>query len=240
MKVLKFWFLCFLNLLLLSVHSQDIKIVKIGQQIWSFENLSTLTFQNGDSIRVVKTKEEWVFCTENQIPACVAYQFEEENATTFGLLYNWFAVADKRNLAPKGFRIPSAADFEKLLENQGKWAAQSLKSAGYWENEACRACSLNGENCGTCQEERRSIKRKSVGAGNNSSGFNALPAGIIDSNGYFDKIDNQTVFWTSTQVENSAELVYCLPLRFGFNDAYLSSNLKGMGFSVRVVIEGGK
>ena len=49
------------------------------------------------------------------------------------------------------------------------------------------------------------------------------------------KMDNQTVFWTASDVMSSDELVYCLPIRFGFNDAYLSYDLKGMGFSLRLI-----
>jgi hypothetical protein len=48
-------------------------------------------------------------------------------------------------------------------------------------------------------------------------------------------MDNQTVFWLNEMVPDSKDLAYCLPLRFGFNDAYVSYQLKGMGFSVRLI-----
>jgi uncharacterized protein (TIGR02145 family) len=215
--------------------AQHFKEVKIGQQIWSGVNLQVSTFQNGDSIPQAKTQAEWLMYEEKRMPAFAIYNFEESPQPDMGYLYNFYAISDPRGIALKGWHIPNKKEAEELLKFYGDMAANALKSDGYWENEACRSCSLNGENCGVCKEDRRKVKTKTFGSGNNVSGFNAMPAGWIDVNGFSDKLDNQTVFWLNEMVPDSKDLAYCLPLRFGFNDAYVSYQLKGMGFSVRLI-----
>ena len=39
--------------------------------------------------------------------------------TTYGKLYNWYAVNDPRGLAPKGYHIPKDAERTILTENLG-------------------------------------------------------------------------------------------------------------------------
>jgi uncharacterized protein (TIGR02145 family) len=37
----------------------------------------------------------------------------------YGLLYNWYAATDVRGIAPSGFRVPSATDFNQLITELG-------------------------------------------------------------------------------------------------------------------------
>jgi uncharacterized protein (TIGR02145 family) len=217
------------------VNGQELNELCIGNQIWLKTNLSVDTFLNGDKIIRATSAQEWRIYSEEKTPAYAVYNFDSVPSEGMGFLYNWYVISDSRGLVPNNWKIPEKEDFQLLLDFLGKQAAKKMKSSGYWENESCRSCSINGSNCGVCKEERRKENKVIIGNGDNSSGFGALPSGYIDINGFCQKMDNQTVFWTASDVMSSDELVYCLPIRFGFNDAYLSYDLKGMGFSLRLI-----
>lgn len=79
-------------------------------------NLSVTVFRNGDSITHAQSAEQWKQCSENKTPCWCYYQHEYTDSITTEILYNYFAVTDKRGLVPKGYRIPSIADFQKLAD----------------------------------------------------------------------------------------------------------------------------
>jgi hypothetical protein len=89
--------------------------IKIGNQIWMLNNLNVEKFSNGDDIMQAKTKSEWNRAKENKLPAWCYFENDENNSSKFGKLYNWFAVNDKRGIAPFGWKIPSTSDYEQLL-----------------------------------------------------------------------------------------------------------------------------
>ncbi|MFM7815266.1 MAG: FISUMP domain-containing protein, partial [Flavobacteriales bacterium] len=87
---------------------KPIPMVNIGEQTWMDADLSTRTFINGDSILEVKTDQSWVDACKQSKPC---FRILENGA----FMYNEFALKDARGLCPKGFRIPTQADFEKLI-----------------------------------------------------------------------------------------------------------------------------
>lgn len=82
----------------------------IGRQIWMAENLAIDKYRNGDPIRQARSLEEWNDAITKQEGAWCDYG----NNPNGGRLYNWFAVADPRGLAPEGWRVPTDADWRKL------------------------------------------------------------------------------------------------------------------------------
>ncbi len=84
--------------------------ITIGKQVWMAENLATDRYRNGDPIRHAKSVEEWNDAISKQEGAWCDYGNEPDG----GRLYNWFAVADPRGLAPEGWRVPTDADWRKL------------------------------------------------------------------------------------------------------------------------------
>lgn len=93
--------------------------VEIGDQTWMATNLSTDKFANGDQIPEAKSEKAWIeACTKKQ-PAWCYFENKSKNGKIYGKLYNWYAVNDPRGLAPKGWRIPTAEDVEKL--NKKMW-----------------------------------------------------------------------------------------------------------------------
>jgi len=181
------------------------KEVIIGNQIWMAENLNTLKFRDGSEIFLCKDSKQWESLNKKSKPAACALDFDSSNIDKFGLLYNWYAVADTKLLAPEGFRISSYEDWKILIgeNNMSKFGA-NLKSKEYWENSK---------------------------KNNNSSGFCALPAGSL-AMGDFQKIGSS--FWTSKDgsIDGFAISVTILDENHKIS---FGSNFKDFGFSVRCV-----
>lgn len=98
---------------------------------------------------------------------------EGGNCEVYGRLYTWEAA---NNACPRGWRLPSKADFDALFKSVGgiDKAGKALKSTDGWNG--------NG--------------------GDDSYGFSALPAGYLDpskeSNPYLHTNRDYADFWTST------------------------------------------
>ena len=99
--------------------SNPYETVKIGSQVWMKINLDRDSFNNGDKIQEVKSLEELQNANKKNTPAWCYYGFEEKNGLTFGKLYNFYAINDKRGLAPEGFKIPTTDDWNVLIEFLG-------------------------------------------------------------------------------------------------------------------------
>jgi len=83
------------------------------------KNLNVSTFRNGDPIPQAKTVEEWKKAGENQQPAWCYYDNDPADGEKYGKLYNWYAVDDTRGLAPKGWHVPSNAEWTILTDYLG-------------------------------------------------------------------------------------------------------------------------
>jgi uncharacterized protein (TIGR02145 family) len=87
--------------------------VTIGSQVWMLEDLKTTHYANGDPINFVDINDsvQW------KNIATGAYS-KNSNGTITGIntgqLYNWHTLADNRKLCPKGWHVPTAAEFDTL------------------------------------------------------------------------------------------------------------------------------
>lgn len=99
--------------------------IKIGDQIWSQKNLEVLTYRNGDPIPIVTDPKEWA---DLETGAACFYDNDAKNASKYGLLYNWYAVNDPRNLAPDGWHVATDEEWEEL---GGKTAKLKLLLGGF-------------------------------------------------------------------------------------------------------------
>ncbi len=90
------------------------KVIKVGEQVFMAENLNVSRFRNGDLIPEVKSEEEWRQAGFDKKPAWCYYDNNPENADKYGKFYNWYAINDKRGLAPEGWKIPSTWDWKIL------------------------------------------------------------------------------------------------------------------------------
>lgn len=89
--------------------------VTIGSQTWMTENLKTTRYLNGDIIGTTNPPTKNI-SNESSPKYQWAYGGDENNVATYGRLYTWFAITDKRKIAPKGWHIATSQDW-KLLED---------------------------------------------------------------------------------------------------------------------------
>jgi uncharacterized protein (TIGR02145 family) len=196
-----------------DVNGNEYKTVKYGLQEWMASNLNVSTFLNGDSIPVAKSKEDWVKAGKEGKPAWCYFNNDPENGKKYGKLYNWYAVSDKRGLAPKGWMIPVNANWMTLVKNL-----------------------LGVDVAGIKLKNKTGWKSKN---GTNNFGFSALPAGFRDEKGDFKELLTKGQWWSNSEpVEvKKSDLIYSLMLNdFSVQVAYLKVQ-KENGLSVRCIKE---
>jgi uncharacterized protein (TIGR02145 family) len=186
--------------------------VRIGNQVWMTENLNVDRFRNGDLIPEAKTEEEWKKAGENKQPAWCYYDNDPKNGEKYGKLYNWYAVNDPRGLAPKGWHIPSHAEWITLTDYLGgeEVAGGKMKSTSGWNS------GWNENSNGT-----------------NSSGFSGLPGGERHYDGTFKRIGNFGSWWTSTENDRTTAWFHFMGYFAGY--VYRANDGKSNGFSVRCI-----
>jgi len=101
---------------------------KIGNQIWSSDNLKIAQFNDGGKISFARSKEEWDSCFREKIPAYCF--FKDDTTGSKGFLYNYYAFSSEK-LAPKGWRIPNQKDLLDLNKSFGK---DSIHTAIYFKS----------------------------------------------------------------------------------------------------------
>lgn len=111
-----------------------VKFFKVENDKWMSENLQVRFFQNGDEVPLITEPKEWKKAAEKGTPACCFYDNNEGEFGTRGLLYNVYAVTDPRGLAPKGWHIPTAAEFSRLIYYHGgsNLAGKHLRDPKGW------------------------------------------------------------------------------------------------------------
>lgn len=181
---------------------------KIGLQTWSTTNLDVSTFQNGDIIPEAKTAEEWYKAGIEGKPIWCCYNIDPSNGKKYGKLYNWYAVKDARGIAPKGWHVPSDAEWKTLTAYLGGEVAicAKIKSNGGWEGN------YNGSN---------------------QSGFEALPGGYCDENMAFTRIGKNVSWWSST--ESRAGFAYARSINYNYDFFFGLDKSEQCGLSVRCI-----
>lgn len=236
--------------------------IKIKSQYWLKVNLNSDTFQNGDHIKEVKSKEEWLKALNDSIPAWCYYNFNSIYSNYYGKIYNCFVVFDKRLIVPKGYRIPSIKDFNELIKNCGgsKVAGKKLKSKTFYidtiENMIkTQKTEININKFDPPPPPLSDLERKlyddqklkEVITGwytrkkvinKFSNGFNAMPGGYLGtSDRFFNGVGSYCHFWTK---EGGCFSLYNSNETADVNIArdYNGNNLDvNFGFYIRVIKE---
>jgi uncharacterized protein (TIGR02145 family) len=171
--------------------------VSIGTQGWQTRNLDVTAYRDGTPIPEVTDAAAWAALTTG---AWCYNENESSNGTTYGKLYNWYAVAGihdaasltdislRKQLAPTGWRVPTDVEwttlttFLDLRDNTGnlggKMKETGISPDGTWLSPNTGAT--------------------------NSSGFTALAGGGRSSRGgLFIPIGEGGAWWSSTLVSNT-------------------------------------
>jgi uncharacterized protein (TIGR02145 family) len=188
--------------------------IKIGNQIWTIQNLSIDTFRNGDPIPQVKSAEEWQrFCEEGKAAWCY-YNNNVANGNKYGKLYNCYAINDPRGLAPLGWHIPNNEEWSELIKDLG----------------------------GVDEDVFQKMKSKNWNA-TNESGLDFLPGGFRDiaHNGKFEfgGLGEAGAWWShGNEIKryNFFKFLSTTEDGLSYNDHFDSESVDdGFGFSIRLV-----
>ena len=106
--------------------------ITINSKQWMKENLNVSKYRNGDVIPEVTDITQWDDLTTG---AWCYYANDTANGTTYGKLYNWYAVNDPRGLAPAGWHIPTDQEWTSLTTFLGGASVAGSKmrdTGGLW------------------------------------------------------------------------------------------------------------
>jgi uncharacterized protein (TIGR02145 family) len=193
--------------------------ITIGNQVWFDKNLDVTTYSDGTPIPQVSDPTAWWLSTTG---AWCYYNNDSANGSTYGKLYNWYAVvgiwneesktdvSKRKKLAPNGYHIPSRNEWNTLVSYLGGVAVAGgkMKATGttLWKTPNTNAT--------------------------NSSNFTGLPGGYRFANAFF-KISENAKWWSTTEFSTPG----AWSCYIDYNQAYaiIFDDNKDNGFSVRCI-----
>ena len=149
------------------------KGVSIGDQCWFAENLRTTVYADGSAIPEVTDNSAWSGLVTS---ARCDYQNDAANVTTYGRLYNWYAVNNGSGLCPSGWHVPTDGEWTNLKNY--------ISSQGFSGTEGTALKSTAGWSGG--------------GNGTDDFEFSALPGGFREFNGDFSDAGFLGNWWSSS------------------------------------------
>jgi uncharacterized protein (TIGR02145 family) len=193
--------------------------VTVGTQTWMAENLAWLPEVSPPDIG---STSDPVFYVMGYMGTDANEARKTEGYSSYGVFYNWLAAMNRadttlgsiytRGICPEKWHLPSDQEWDILINFLGGEfnAGKKMKSTKGWE-------SFEGVS----------------GRGDNSSGFDGLPAGSRINAGKFYDTGYNALFWTATgSGEYSAWYRHLIYSHEGVNRYFLS---KSWGLSVRCV-----
>jgi len=200
-----------------DVDGNTYQTVTIGSQVWMKENLKVSKYRNGNAIPTGLTDAAWSATTSG---AFAIYDNLAANNTTYGKLYNWYAVADPRGLCPAGWHVPTEHDWQLLTKFLDLSADTTI---------------VNGASSFSAGGIIKAISSlwtsPNIGS-TNSSGFSAMPGGFYEYFGFsFNDIGIGAYFWTSTGI--STTVATSRVLNYSTASLFQNQPDKNHGYSVR-------
>lgn len=190
--------------------------VKIGDQWWMAENLKVTHYRNGDAIPNITGNSGWYDLTTG---AYCDYDNNSSNVSTYGRLYNWYAVDDSRNIAPTGWHVPSDEEWKQLEMYLGMSQSEADGTGYRGTDEGSKLKSTSGW--------------INNGNGTNESGFTALSGGSRDHGGTFANMGSSADFWSLAEYHSTN--AWSRSLGYYYSDVYRYYRSKHYGFSVRLI-----
>ncbi|NND33818.1 MAG: hypothetical protein HKN76_14610 [Saprospiraceae bacterium] len=208
-------------------NGNEYQVIKLGNQYWTGRNSLATHYNDGTAIPRVTDSvglNEWINLTT---PAyCWPFNDPDSLGFSFGVLYNYYTVADTQshNLCPVGWHVPSDAEWTTLtdylttngfgFEGSGADIGKALASHFSWTTDPTEG------NVGNNQSS------------NNASGFGGRPAGYrASADGAFLDLHIRGQWWSSTA--NSATHAWIRELFNASPNVGQSFRNKRNGFSVR-------
>jgi len=176
----------------------------IGTQTWIKGNLHTTHLNDGTPI-----EQDVRWANSDTKPVFCYYDNNPSNKSTYGMLYNWYAV-NSNKLAPKGWHVATKDDWITLAAHLGELAnaGGALKSLDFWQEPNTGAT--------------------------NSSGLGLLPTGCClgsRDKGIFESQGEFGFWWTSTPaIGGGGEMI-----KLSYNNEELGGNGSGPDFGYAIL-----
>lgn len=175
--------------------------VKIGNQVWTVENLRVTKYNDGSSIPLDTMTTTWVKATT---PKYCFYNntTNSDSINMYGSLYNWYVVnpENTKQIAPTGWHVPSDAEWDTLqnylIANGNNWDLTLLDNK-IAKSLAAKTDWVTYTTTGTigCEVTK-----------NNVSGFSALPGGCREFSGTFSLQSVSGFWWSATNYDAAGAL----------------------------------
>jgi uncharacterized protein (TIGR02145 family) len=205
----------------IDIDGNGYRAIKIGNQWWMAENLKVTHYRDNTPIKTTAADNEWAADTAGAM---------HEQPSTFGdvgLLYNYYAISNKKSIAPKGWHIPSDEEWKELERNLGMSAEDADKTSwrGGDQGEQMMKARVGG-----------TIYWAAYGDvwATNESGFTAMAGGcrMFDGSKGDDRDRCTGFWWSSTTLGNEVWYRY---LDYKNKNVFRYHGPKTYGFSVRCV-----
>jgi uncharacterized protein (TIGR02145 family) len=184
----------------------------INGQEWMQKNLAVSKYRNGDPIPTGLSNTTWQNTTSG---AYAVYNNAAANNTTYGKLYNWYAVNDSRGLCPAGWHVPSDAEWTTLINYLDPNAAGGDETPNMAGGKMKSITGWNSPDTGPINE----------------SGFSGLPGGYRFNDGTYLHIGDYGFWWSGTEFDSN---FVWLRFLYYYNSHVNRVNAdKLFGFSVR-------
>jgi uncharacterized protein (TIGR02145 family) len=214
-----------------DIDGNKYKVILIGNQLWMTESLKTTKYNDGTAIANITDNTAWAALT---IGGYSDYDNTPANSTTYGRLYNWYAVDNNaatkvasnggKNVCPTGWHVPTDAEWTTLTdyltnngygyEGSGNDIAKSIGASSGWNTSGI---------LGTVGNDQ---------ASNNSSGFTALPSGNRTSDGTYLGIGYYGAWWSSSGWSTSNAITWGMDFQSSIFIKSVSPDRKE-GYAVR-------
>ncbi|MBI1781270.1 MAG: fibrobacter succinogenes major paralogous domain-containing protein [Sphingobacteriales bacterium] len=204
----------------------------ICNQNWMVRNLDVSTYRNGDTIPQVTDPAEWA---QLNTGAWCYYKNNPSNESTYGKLYNWYAVNDPRGLAPKGWHIPSASEWYVLIKCIDPNADTSHVFSPFgWLIDNMSPSSIAG---GAMKETGTLYWHIPNQGASNSTHFTGLANGYRYDSGLFNFISYYGYWWSTTYTKDIIGSQHAWHLNLQYNDAvsFVGFGELRAGLSVRCI-----
>ncbi len=203
---------------LIDIDGNHYLTVMIDGKWWMKENLKVEHYQNGDPIENVLSLSQWGSLTMTTGAWCFNAADYTDESDIYGYLYNWYAVADPRNIAPEGWHVATDQDWKNLEQYVGMSRRESDQAGGRGTDQGKRLMSTDGWY---------------KGEGSDEVGFTALPGGQRSAWGYYARSGMHGLFWTATAIDSS--FAWNRYFYSKYDNIYRNSIYKRNGKSVRCV-----
>jgi len=198
------------------------KIVTIGNLEWMAENLRVTQYRNGDFLPNVIDRAEF-----NKLSTGAYCYYDNNNnyASIYGALYNWYVVNDSSNIAPFGWHVATDEEWKQLEMTLGM------------SRETADSVGRRGTDEGGKLKETGTTHWTSPNEGaTNASGFTARPGGIRQPFVLhdFSVMGDKAFFWVASECCEQ-EQAWARDLYFNHSNIHRYGWQKVHGFSIRCV-----